>query len=108
MSCIRGSYDPPSDDTERGRSGRPESRCGGRRRDSLRATDVNGNVTEAHYLILNQTYEITNSPSFTMPQSGANGVWPYGTVGKGLAAIAAGASGRTEKKSKSVAAVFKI
>ena len=52
--------------------------------------DVNGNVTEAHYLILNQTYEITNSPSFTMPQSGANGVWPYGTVGKGLAAIAAG------------------
>ena len=52
-------------------------------------TDVDGNVTPAHYLILDQTYNISNSATFEMPMSGGEGMWIAGFAGVAMAAAAA-------------------
>lgn len=36
------------------------------------------------------TYEITNTPTFHLPETGATGTWNYGFVGLGIALVASG------------------
>jgi LPXTG-motif cell wall-anchored protein len=49
-------------------------------------TDADGNITEAYYLISNQTYEIKDSITFILPQTGADGTWNLGLVTFAVAA----------------------
>ena len=51
-------------------------------------TDTEGNVTEAHYLVSNQTFEITDHATYTLPKTGGSGTWYAGLIALGIMASA--------------------
>ena len=50
-------------------------------------TDTDGNVTEAYYLLSNQTFEITDHATYTLPKTGGNGTWCIGLIVLGIMAF---------------------
>ena len=52
-------------------------------------SDANGETAEGYYLIMDQTYEIKNTPVFAMPQSGSSGTPEIIYLSAGLTGAAA-------------------